>query len=103
MTSTIAEIVRYTDEGLRVVLAEDWYIYVVRESDGLMFQYVTEMWPEWGDVCERCYLSLADEPCDTKHTVADLIPYAHEYTPKPIRSDSGVHMTLEKFLAADYA
>lgn len=96
---------QYTDEGLRVVLAEDWFIYVVRESDNLMFQYITEMWLEWGDVCAHCYLG-EQSTCTAKpggHTVADLIPYAHDYTPRPILSDSGIHMTLEKFLAGDYS
>lgn len=114
MTAIAETPARYVDEGLRVVLAEDWFIYVVRESDNLMFQYITEIWPEWGDVCVRCYLGeqaacsrKADvapgSESDGGHTVADLIPYAHRYTPKPILSDSGVHMTLEKFLAEDYA
>ncbi len=89
---------RYTDEGLRVVLAEDWYIYVVRESDGLMFQYDTELWLEWGEVCERCYIQ-ADGPCPQKHTVADLIPLAHDHTPRPLNSDSGTQLTIQEFNA----
>jgi len=86
-------ILTHTDEGLRVVLAEDWFIYVVRESDNLMFQYVTECWPEWADV------DPAGLGCSDHLTVHAMIPFAHKHIPSPVRRDCGEHMTLEQFNA----
>lgn len=62
---------QYVDEGLRVLLAEDWFIYVVREADNLVFVYNTELWYEWLDVPEGA-------------TVAAMIPFAHDHTPSPL-------------------
>ena len=62
----------YTDEGLRVLLAEDFYIYVLNESDGLIYVYCTEMWPSW----------LEASPVFDQPPVLAMIPFAHHYTPE---------------------
>lgn len=80
---------KYVDEGLRVVLADDWFIWVVDESTGLVWNYVTELWPEWLDVPEGAPITA-------------MIPHAHNYRPRPELSAAGEHMTLERFLACDW-
>jgi hypothetical protein len=90
---------QYTDEGLRVLLAEDYFIYVVRESDGLIFSYVTEMWEEW--------LNFGtNEKGEDNGPVSKLIPFAHRYTPRPLAKHSFdfcyAHSTEEQMTLADW-
>jgi hypothetical protein len=90
---------QYTDEGLRVLLAEDYFIYVVRESDGLIFSYITEMWQEWLDLG-------MNEKGEDNGPVSKLIPFAHRYTPRPLAktcfSFCYSHSTEEQMTLADW-
>ncbi|HLJ26607.1 MAG TPA: hypothetical protein VKY85_07840 [Candidatus Angelobacter sp.] len=63
----------YTDEGLRVLLAEDWFIYVVNEADGLVWIYNTELWPEWTDDAVPNF----EEP-----PIIAMVPFAHRHQPQ---------------------
>lgn len=65
MSKVVVMAAHYVDEGLRVLLAEDSFIYVVNESDDLVYCYESECWPEWSRA----------------RTVAELIPFAHNYQP----------------------
>lgn len=64
---------QYTDEGLRVLLAEDWCIYVVNESDSLIYYYNTELWQEWLDYDDQA-----------PNAIWQMIKHAHKYTPYPM-------------------
>jgi hypothetical protein len=67
----------YADEGLRVLLAEDYFIYVVNESDNLIYAYDTERWEEWASINLR--EALRDEI-----GTAAMIQFSHRYTPKRV-------------------
>jgi hypothetical protein len=67
---------QYVDIGLRLLLAEDFFLYVLNEANDRVYFYQTELWYEW--------LEVAEHPSDERATVADLIPYAHKYRPSPL-------------------
>ena len=102
MTKRIEQRYDYVDEGIRVVHVEDWFIYVVRESDQQMFFYNTELWVEWLTTPSRCdhparftgapnLDKLGPFPCQCACLVGDMIPHAHNYTPTPL------DITLDQF------
>jgi hypothetical protein len=78
----------------RVVLAEDWYIYMV-DQQGKMWFYDTEVWPEW----EKVPNAWGQDTLSEQPTVEAMIPYAEMHEPKPVMSDDRrTQMTLEQFM-----
>ena len=78
----------------RVVLAEDWYIYMV-DQQGKMWFYDTEVWPKW----EKVPNAWGQDTLSEQPTVEAMIPYAEMHEPKPVMSDDRrTQMTLEQFM-----
>ena len=77
---------RYTTTDLRVVLAEDWFIYTVSITSGLMYFYNTEMWLEWGH-----------PNVDTAKEVDQMIPFAIHHLPSPLLDDNKIQLTEKQF------
>jgi hypothetical protein len=84
---------QYTAPGLRVVLAEDWFIYVTDETTEHMWVYNTEMWYEWGEIPN----AFGEDTTKPQPTVEAMIPYAKGHTPKPVMKDNGQQLTLQEF------
>src|SRR5208282_4584357 len=84
---------KYTAPGLRVVLAEDWFIYVMDETTEHMWVYNTEMWYEWGEIPN----AFGEDTTKPQPTVDVMIPYAKGHTPEPLMKDDGQQLTLQEF------
>ncbi len=90
---------RYTKPGERVVLAEDWYIYVVDEKTNLMSSYDTEMWYEWGNIPN----AFGEDLSKPQPTVSVMIPHAKFHSSSPVKNEDGTQMTLQQFFEAGNA
>jgi len=84
---------QYAAPGLRVVLAEDWFIYVTDETTEHMWVYNTEMWYEWGEIPN----AFGEDTTKPQPTVEAMIPYAKGHTPQPVMKDDGQQLTLQEF------
>ena len=88
---------QYTAPGLRVALAEDWFIYVTDELTEHMWVYNTEMWQEWGEIPN----AFGEDLTKPQPGVDVMIPYAKAHTPQPLMDDAGKQMTLDEFTASN--
>lgn len=85
---------------LRVFLADDWFLWA-EDSDGRVWMFNTELWPEWLETVDGVPDHGGYEP-----PVLAMIQFAHSHSPRRVRQDGPHgdrhHMTREEFDACEF-
>jgi hypothetical protein len=92
--------------GLAVFAADDWFLWAV-DPAGLVWQFCTELWPEWLplapylDAFLPFWATPAPPPADldlSEPVVLAMLPFADRYSPEPVMTDlDRHHMTIAEF------